>query len=369
MKSPDFNDIHRTHGAKAARNAFDTAWSNSNGSQEPAPAIIRLEDWLERDLPKPDFILGDWLTTTSRVLFPAPTGIGKSMFWVALGMAMAAGMPFLRWEARRPCKVLYIDGEMSARLLKERLAAEVERLGVVPAGFHALSHEDIENFAPLNSVEGQKTIEEVIARIGGVDFTIFDNIMSLIAGDMKEEEGWRQTLPWQHALTKRNIGQVWLHHTGHDEKKSYGTKTREWQMDTVLFGERVERPDTDVSFKLEFRKARERTPLTRADFADINVALVDNEWTYSNPDGGGSKMQPSPLGQKFLNALVNALAGDVITTISGRRCVSLDIWKRECGAIGLIDQGKRGLTLFSKYKVELIARNQIACSETLAWVL
>ena len=32
MKSPDFNDIHRTHGAKAARNAFDTAWSNSNGS-------------------------------------------------------------------------------------------------------------------------------------------------------------------------------------------------------------------------------------------------------------------------------------------------------------------------------------------------
>jgi hypothetical protein len=90
------------------------------------------------------------------------------------------------------------------------------------------------------------------------------------------------------------IGQAWLHHTGHDEKKSYGTKTREWQMDTVLFGEKVERPDTDVSFKLEFRKARERTPQTRADFADITVALVDNTWTYNNLDGGGAKMQPSP---------------------------------------------------------------------------
>jgi hypothetical protein len=366
MKSPDFNDIHRTRGAKAARKAFDTAWSNSNGSQEPSPVIIRLEDWLKRDLPKPDFILGDWLTTTSRVLFPAPTGIGKSMFWIALGMAMAAGMPFQRWEARRPCKVLYIDGEMSRRLLKERLEAEVARLGVVPFGFHALNHEDIENFAPLNSAEGQKAIEEMITRIGGVDFIIFDNIMSLISGDMKEEEGWRQTLPWQHSLTKRNIGQVWLHHTGHDETKSYGTKTREWQMDTVLFGEKVERPDTDVSFKLEFRKARERTPQTRADFADINVALVNNEWTYS---GSGAKMQPSPHGRKFLNALVNALAGDDTTTISGRRCVTLDTWKGECGAIGLMEQDKRGLTLFSKYKVELITRNQIACSETMAWVL
>jgi hypothetical protein len=140
-------------------------------------------------------------------------------------------------------------------------------------------------------------------------------------------------------------------------------------MDTVLFGSRVERPDTDVSFRLEFRKARERTPLTRADFADIDLALVDDVWTYSNPDGGGSKMQPSPHGKKFLDALMNALASDDAATMAGRRCVNIDVWKRECGALGLIEQDKRGLTQFSKYKVELITRNQIACSATLAWVL
>ena len=189
------------------------------------------------------------------MLFPAPTGIGKSMFWVALGMAASAGLPFLRWKAWRPCTVLYVDGEMSRRLTKERLGDEAKRLGVAPAGFHVLSHEDVENFAPLNTIEGRNIIEAMIARIGRVDFIIFDNIMSLVGGDMKEEESWRQTLPWQHSLTKRRIGQAWLHHTGHDETKSYGTKTREWQMDTILFLEKVERPDTDVSFKLEFRKA------------------------------------------------------------------------------------------------------------------
>jgi hypothetical protein len=211
-------------------------------------------------------------------------------------------------------------------------------------------------------------IEAVIAKIGGVELVIFDNVMSLVLGEMKEEEPWRQTLPFQHSLTKRKIGQLWLHHTGHDEARSYGTKTREWQMDTVLFGERVERPDTDVSMKLTFRKARERTPLTRADFADIDVALVAGEWTYSNPDGG-AKMQPSPHGQKFLDALLNALCGVEAIMSGGIRQVSIEAWKRECGIIGLIEQDKRGFTLFSKYKLELITRNQIACNATFAWVL
>jgi hypothetical protein len=81
-------------------------------------AILPLADWLERDLPPSDPLLGHWFTTTSRVLLPAPTGIGKSMFGMALGMRGSAGLPFLRWEGRRPCKALYVDGEMSNRLLK-----------------------------------------------------------------------------------------------------------------------------------------------------------------------------------------------------------------------------------------------------------
>jgi hypothetical protein len=334
-------------------------------------AVLRLDDWLARKLPAPDPLMGHWFTTTSRLLFPAATGLGKSMFWIALGMAVAAGKPFLRWQARRPCKILYIDGEMSSRLHKERLAEEAKRLGVAPTGFHALNHEDIPDFAPLNTSEGQNMIEAAITKIGGVDGIIFDNIMSLVAGDMKDEEAWRQTIPWQHSLTKRKIGQVWLHHTGHNEKQSYGTKTREWQMDTVLFGEEVKRDDTDVSFKLVFRKARERTPQTRADFADITVALVDNEWTYSNPDGSSAKSKPSPLGAKFLAALVNVLAGEQAVTRNGRRCGAMKAWKQECITLGIIDKEpeNKARALLSKYRAELIAANQIACNDAFAWKL
>ena len=129
---------------------------------------------------------------------------------------------------------------------------------------------------PLNKPEGQSFIDTLIEQLGGIDFVILDNVQSLLLGDMKDEEPWQDTLLWARSLTNRAIGQLWVHHTGHKDSRSYGTKTREWQMDTMLFGERFERADTDVSIKLEFRKARERTPTTRADFADITVALAND---------------------------------------------------------------------------------------------
>ncbi len=100
---------------------------------------------------------------------------------------------------------------------------------------------------------------------------------------MLTADTWRETLPWIRSLTKRGIGQMWVHHTGHDATRSYGTKTREWQMDTVIHMEKVERLDTDVSFKITFRKARERTPETRSDFEDVNIALVKDAWVHERP--------------------------------------------------------------------------------------
>jgi hypothetical protein len=256
---------------------------------------LTLAEWKARDLPPPDYICGNWLSTTSRVLLVAPTGLGKTMFGVGLTMAMAGNLDFLHWKGRRPAKVLFIDGEMSNRLLRQRLLDEARRLGVAPETFYALSHEDVQNFAPLNTVQGQALVNAVIEKLGGVDLIEFDNTMSLIAGDHREEEGWRQTLPWVLSLTRRGIGQIWVHHTGHDESRTYGTKTREWQMDTVIHLERVKRADTDVSFEIQFRKARERTPETQNEFKTARVALVNNKWTVTNVTGFEDPIPASPL--------------------------------------------------------------------------
>jgi AAA domain len=140
----------------------------------PRDLTLTIDQWLARDLPPPDFLLGDLLSTTTRALFVAPTGTGKTMMMMGLGFGIAAGNGFLHWRGVRPARVLMIDGEMSRRLLKRRIADEAQRCGEHPAGFHALSHEDIENFAPLNTPEGQKAIDRVIVEnmAGAVDSSV-----------------------------------------------------------------------------------------------------------------------------------------------------------------------------------------------------
>jgi hypothetical protein len=336
-----------------------------------APPPLTIDEWLERDLPEPDFIMGDWLTTTTRALMVAPTGLGKTNFALALAMNTAACIDFLHWRARRICRVLYVDGEMSRRLLKQRIGEAVARLGSRPIGFHALSHEDIEGFAPLNTPAGQACIERQIERIGGVDFIVFDSIMCLVAGDMKEGVPWAQVMPWVRSLTKRNIGQAWVHHTGHDESRSYGDKTREWQMDCVIHLEAARRDDTDVSFSLEFRKARERTPATRADFQTARIALLGDAWV--SEAAAARKGHVSPLGLKFLSALQNVLAGGG-TLRYGRPSTTLDLWRGECARMGLIDLAKAekadsARTLFNKHRRELIAENYVVCDNDFAWLV
>lgn len=344
--------------------------SDHAGEQTTDWPPLTIEEWLARDLPEPDFIMGNWLSTTTRALLVGPTGLGKTNLGLALALHMAAGKIFLHWRGRRPCKVLYVDGEMARRLFRQRIEDAVNRLGERPEGFHALSHEDVEKFAPLNTAAGQAYIERLIAEIKP-DFIVFNSIMCLLAGEMKEGQSWAAIMPWVRSLTRRRIGQLWLHHTGHDESRSYGDKTKEWQLDTVMHMEPIDREDADVSFALEFRKARERTPATRADFQRVRIAIVGDEWTVDVT----AAVRPghvSPIGQKFLQALHNALAGDTTAQRYGRRAVTLELWKAECFAIGILDRDKppnQVRALWSKYRLELIAANRIACDDKMAWTI
>jgi hypothetical protein len=329
-----------------------------------------LVDWFDRVLEEPERILGEWLTTTSRVVINAPTGLGKTNFALALGLHAAAGKDFLRWRVHRPFRVLYIDGEMSRRLLKKRLREATHRLGVSPRSivFYPLNHEDIADFQPLNSEAGQKFVLDFIKKKGGVDLVIFDNIMALTTGDMKDEESWQRTLPLVAKLTAQEIGQIWVHHTGYNKEHGYGTSTREWRMDTVMLFTEQQRPDTDVSFSLTFTKARERTPETRRDFEEITIALLDDEWIYSGTPQKQKKL--SPRARKFLDALRNAFVSAEKHRFQNWQAIKISAWQAECELIGLIDRDAKrdsARAQMSKYRVELITAGCITCHDDLVW--
>jgi hypothetical protein len=350
--------------------------AGSTGTTNFLKAPLTGTDWMDRDLPQRDLLLGELLSTTSRALLTADTGLGKTNFGMAIAGHVGAGRDFLHW--RCPCRrnILYVDGEMARRLFRERIADVLRRLHPAPTRAHFFSTEDIEDFAPLNTAEGQallwKLIAEVERRSGArLDFIIFDSIMALLLGDMKEEDAWRDTLPLTKDLTKRRIGQLWIHHTGHDTSRGYGTKTREWQMDTVIHLDAVQRPDTDVSFALTFSKARERTPLNRADFQPINVALVNDRWESTQANVGKEKLSDG-LVQKFLDALCIAAATSTVTKMNANPTAKIEEWRVACVNLGLLDgvkNARNAEVMFAKYRRKLIAANWIACNTELAWIL
>ena len=335
------------------------------------PPAYTVQSWLDRDLPEPDLLLGPF-STTSRGMLVADTGIGKTNIAIAMAFAMAGGQPFLHWTGYRTARILFIDGEMSRRLLRARIRDAARRAGAVPENLYFLCRDDLPDMPPLNSRAGQRFIDAFIEQYGGVDFIYFDNIQALLLGDMKDEEPWQQTLPWIRDLTRRSIGQLWIHHTGHDTGRAYGTKTREWQLNSVMLAEKVAQAGADIAFSLKFNKARERTPDNRGDFDPVVVTLVDDIWTA---EGGTRRGKPlSPLEQKFFLALQDALAapGATIVNINGRPCATTEQWKYECIRLGLINSKKepnKQRALFHSYRNKLIAKDRVACQADLTWII
>ena len=329
-----------------------------------AALIIPLaaSEWLNRELPPLDPLIGAWMTTTSRILLSADTGLGKTNICMALAAHASAGVDFLHWRAYRPARVLYVDGEMSRRLLKDRIEDLSRRLGFTPEGLHFLSREDVENLEPLNTPAGMLFLNTVLGQLSGIEFIFFDNCMALTSGKQAEEDSWTKTLPLVSSLTKRHIGQLWINHTGHNTDRSYGTKTRDWRMDTTIHLNAVERADTDISFNWEFRKARERTPQNRADFVDVAIALVDDQWVGS---GGAVRRRGKPSDQEasLLRVLDELIKGS--TTVRHRGCTAVhsDRWRDACLQRGLVPNAHTFRTCRSR----LAQKNLIECDGELAW--
>jgi hypothetical protein len=332
---------------------------------------LSLAYWLDRDLPEPDLLMGEWLGTTSRALIVGPTGLGKTNFGLSLGISVSAGQEFLHWRAGRPSRVLYLDGEMSRRLMKRRLQDAVRRADVKPSGFMVLSKEDAEKMPPLNSAGGQEFIDSLITSHGPLDLIIFDNIQALLEGDMKDEEQWAKVLPWARSLTRQAIGQIWLHHTGHDEGKSYGSKAREWQMDTVALMERADKGDADIAFTLRFTKARERTPDNRADFEPVTMTLIKDRWEHelleAKPITGAAKIALDHLHRAIADAGQKPPSSNHVP--QEIRVVPLSLWRSYCysGSISQGDTQDARKKAFNRAAQKLQALGKIGVWKDVVW--
>ncbi|MDH3691882.1 MAG: AAA family ATPase, partial [Gammaproteobacteria bacterium] len=219
--------------------------------------VVDIADFLACEFPPRANLLAPWLPRQGLAMIHARRGVGKTHIALGIASAVASGSTFLRWTAPTPRGVLFIDGEMPAVALQDRLAAIVAASEAEPVAPLRIITPDLQkNGMPdLSRVDDHGRIEDYL---DDIDLIIVDNISTLCrTGRENEAESWLPVQEW--ALRMRGSGRsvLFIHHGGKGGQQR-GTSRREDILDTVISLRHPSdyRPEEGAVFEVHFEKAR-----------------------------------------------------------------------------------------------------------------
>lgn len=213
---------------------------------------------MELELPQLETLLSPWLCEKNLVMVHAKRGVGKTHFALGCAYAIASGGRFLEWMAPRPREVLYLDGEMPAQVMQQRLREVAASKGKVPALLRIVTPDIQQKAMPdLATSSGQAEIDSLINP--DTALIVVDNLSCLVrsGGAENESESWTTVAEW--ALRHRRAGRavMFVHHSGKGGAQR-GTSRREDLLDVVIGLRRPsESGEQDgATFEIHFEKAR-----------------------------------------------------------------------------------------------------------------
>ncbi len=249
------------------------------------PYILSAADLLAADLAPRRDLLAPLLATDGAALVYGPGGIGKSFFALSLAWAVASGGRFLGWQSPRPHRVLYVDGEMGAAAVRERLAL----FGPPPAGLAILARDLANNLGGdgrLLDLAEDGGIERLMAAWDDPDLVVIDTLASLVGVRSGDAEHWARVQ--RFLLHQRRHGRaVLLVHHANKRNAMRGSTRRADLLDLVIA---LRRPDAEPAggarFEVHFEKARHGG----APLLPIRAALETKDgraaWRWGPADGG-----------------------------------------------------------------------------------
>lgn len=222
----------------------------------PELIITNVVDFIKMNLPTREHILSPWLPVQGLAMIYVPRGVGKTHVALGIAHAVTTGTQFLNWSAPKPRSVLYLDGEMPASLMQERLLALMSANNDKSTAFKLLTP-DLQN-GPMPDLATQKGQLMLEPYLNGVDLIIVDNISTLCRSSKENEaDSWLPVQEW--ALKMRASGKsiLFVHHAGKGGNQR-GTSKREDILDTVIVLKRPEnyQAKDGAIFQVYFEKSR-----------------------------------------------------------------------------------------------------------------
>lgn len=247
--------------------------------------IPTIGEILDHEFPPRGDLVAPWLKEGESALIYAAPGVGKSMFALSLGLAVAGGGKFLDWEAPKPYRVLFVDGEMPMDTIKERSELLLKAL---PGVDHSLIRENLHVFARqfqdasvtfpnLATPEGQADLEK---QAMGFDLVILDNLSTL--ANVEDENASKAFQPIVGYLMRmKQLGQacILIHHSGKKSSTYRGSSMLATTFEVILGLEKLSglKAAHGTAFQIKWDKLRAK-PDER--IKSWEVWLDEDRWEF-----------------------------------------------------------------------------------------
>ena len=259
--------------------------SNTELSSLPKITSYSVRDFIEMELPERKDLLQPWLPEQGLAMIHAPRGVGKTFFALSCAYAIGTGGEFLKFKAPEAKSVLYLDGEMPAAAIQQRLRQLMPLDAADPLVNIITPDMQAREQGPINL--GNPAYQEALKPyIEEASLIIVDNISTLVRGGKENEaESWLPTQEWGLKLRSSGRSVLFIHHSGKDGRQR-GTSRREDVLDTVISLRQPGKydPEQGAMFEIHFEKARgftgaEAKPFEARLETDAQDRLV---WTYKS---------------------------------------------------------------------------------------
>ncbi|MDX1949624.1 MAG: AAA family ATPase [Rickettsiales bacterium] len=220
---------------------------------------IALKEFMAKVIPPREMLLSPIIPTQGLVMLYALRGIGKTQVSLSIALAVASGKSLFseKWKCKKPSRVLFIDGEMPANVLQERLAVMIKDYDISSISLDIITPDMQEFGVPnLSEPEGQAKIEQHIHE--DTKLIILDNLSTLCrSGKENDEDSWKLIQEWVLKLRSKGKSVLFIHHSNKGGSQR-GTSKKEDILDTVITLKRPQdyQNEQGARFEVHYEKSR-----------------------------------------------------------------------------------------------------------------
>lgn len=224
--------------------------------------LVDMQTAFNTEYPKPKFVMEPILRERTVMQISGDYGAGKSMFGLYTAMCVANGWDFLDWKfkASGPIPVLYVEGELPASDIQDRLLTFADAKGFNDPnsgkklnyenffqltlddlelnghkyGFDKLAVSNEEDEAIKGRLKIENTLNKIKERLGKFPILFLDNISALTAIDENKATDWSSLMMWLMNLKTRGIITIFFHHTGKSTGTASGSNMAQRLIDTHI---------------------------------------------------------------------------------------------------------------------------------------